>query len=138
MRKPADKRIRTVEWVLYNEQVLRVAVEEERERETVDTGKDPTARTAVRHATPIKSLMVEGKEILKPEKWLHMLELVHEHIPKGDMKNVLQARYKRREHYRVTCRKLCMSQSKYQNTIRRIREYAQMVAIQEGLIKIVE
>ena len=138
MRQPTNKKIRLIEWVLLNERSIRLAVIEERERQKEYAGEDPTGRTAVRLASPIGLLVVGGKELKRPEEWLRILELVYHHIPKGDMLEVLKARYKRREHYSVTCSRLAMSQGKYQNTVRKVRDYVQMVAIQEGLIRIVD
>lgn len=137
MRKPRDAKNRLVEWVLLNERSIRMAVMEEREKQKERDGADPTGRTATRLASPISLLMVEGCEIEKPEEWLRILELVYSHIPRGDMLDILIARYKRREHYTATCSRLAMSQGKYQNLVGRVREYVQMVAIQEGLIRIV-
>lgn len=137
MRKPRDAKNRLVEWVLLNERSIRMAVMEEREKQKERGGADPTGRTATRLASPISLLMVEGCEIERPEEWLRILELVYSHIPRGDMLDILKARYQKREHYSATCARLLMSQGKYQNLVRKVRDYVRMVAIQEGLIRIV-
>lgn len=137
MRQPTNEKIRLVEWVLLHEREIRIAVKEERERQKENRGDDPTGRTAVRLASPIEALVIKGCKIKKPEKWLEILDLAYRHIPKGDMADVLNARYKRREHYSATCSRLAMSQSKYQNILKKVRDYVQKISIQEGLIRVV-
>ena len=86
-----------VEWVLRNEQDIRIAVYEKRN----DTGDivigggqkscskaDPVANRAIKNASELPNVLVEygnGRtfNLRNPEKWLRMAQIVKEHYAKG-------------------------------------------------------
>ena len=133
--------VRKIEFAFYNEELIRDAVEEARWKVTRPELKngsglsDPTAFEAIRHLTPIEAVTVKGVELKKPEKWLLVIDKTYEWCKRrGEIYfNVASGRYEGR-YFADTCVESAISESQYYLMLERIRHYAALQAVQNGLI----
>ena len=96
----------------------------------------PTESTALRNITPLsKVVLSDGSEVVRPELWLLAIKKIYEGLNKKQ-KTIAKKRYRRGESYIKTCLNLTISQNTYFNTLTAIRNYAVVVAVQAGLVKV--
>lgn len=104
-----NKLFRTIEKYLYNQSAIEQAIKEARE-EQADAGKkidntgggksntvgDPTASKAIKLASPLKSVVVDGMgTVFKPETWVKVMDDAYA-AQSSSMQKILRARYYKR------------------------------------------
>lgn len=110
---------------------------------------DPTAAEAIRHLSPVKSVLigghhievngemalVEASEVKNPERWLEVIDKTYAWCRRqqGCHFELARRRYAG-ENYVAICMKLCISQNVFFTTLDKIRTYAALQAAQLNLI----
>lgn len=90
----------------------------------------------MRNITPLsKVVLSDGSEVVKPELWLLAIKKIYAGLDKKQ-KTIAKKRYRQGESYIKTCLNLTISQNTYFNTLTAIRNYAVVVAVQAGLVKV--
>lgn len=142
MSKSTNKYAKTVEWYLFREKEIKLAVAEARldVAFTGNTGSavisSPTENAALRNIEPLQKVVLsDGAEVFKPEQWLLAIKRIYEGLDKKQ-KTIATKRYRQGESYIKTCLNLTISQNTYFNTLTAIRNYAVVVAVQAGLVKV--
>jgi len=137
--------IAKIDYVFYNEGEIRKAVRDKKADPGVHHGKgpssggyvsDPTASAALHEIMPIKAVVVDGKRLEKPEKWLRVVSETYSHL-KDQQCQIVRSRF-RGDSYQVTCMDCHISPATYNRTISDARMYAAAVAAQLGLIQIIK
>ena len=154
-RQSSKPYIRQIEFMFYHEKEIRRAVEDARnECETPDIRNgsglpDPTASEAIKHLTPVKSVLIGGRdeeingqmvvigaqEVKYPELWLTVIDKTYawcKHQP-GRHYEVARRRYGG-EHYAKTHQDLSISEPSCYWLLNKIRMYAALQAAQLNLI----
>ena len=142
MGRNTNKYAMMVEWHLFHEKEIRQAVDEAR-LDVASTGagssaiiSSPTESAALRNITPLsKVVLSDGSEVVKPELWLLAIKKIYAGLDKKQ-KTIAKKRYRQGESYIKTCLNLTISQNTYFNTLTAIRNYAVVVAVQAGLVKV--
>lgn len=142
MGRNTNKYAMMVEWHLFREKEIRQAVDEAR-LDVASTGADssaiissPTESAALRNITPLsKVVLSDGSEVFRPELWLLAIKKIYAGLDKKQ-KTIAKKRYRQGESYIKTCLNLTISQNTYFNTLTAIRNYAVVVAVQAGLVKV--
>lgn len=142
MGRNTNKYAMMVEWHLFHEKEIKQAVDEAR-LDVASTGagssaiiSSPTESAALRNITPLsKVVLSDGSEVVKPELWLLAIKKIYAGLDKKQ-KTIAKKRYKQGESYIKTCLNLTISQNTYFNTLTAIRNYAVVVAVQAGLVKV--
>lgn len=136
--------LRKIDFVFYNEEKIRVAVDETR----ADDGRpkspqklecsDPTAAQAIRNLTPITTVVLNCEQTLEyPERWLEVINKTWAWAKaQRDCRYKVARRRYAKEDYRKTCRELNISSSLYFNLLNCVRMYAALHAVQLGLIRV--
>ncbi len=138
-RKRTEGYVRKIEFVFYNEKLIREAVLDARNRPR-QLGRngsgigDPTGSQAIRNVTPLRSVTVKGELLGRPEDWLRVVDATYVWCDK-DRLIVARDRYNGVD-YRLTCAKLSISGKTYYNFLNDVRAYASLCAAQLGLIKV--
>lgn len=142
MSKSTNKYAKTVEWYLFREKEIKLAVAEARldVAFTGNTGSavisSPTENAVLRNIEPLQKVVLsDGAEVFKPEQWLLAIKRIYEGLDKKQ-KTIATKRYRQGESYIKTCLNLTISQNTYFNTLTAIRNYAVVVAVQAGLVKV--
>lgn len=141
-RNTGNKYTKTVEWHFFREKEIRQVVMEAR-LDSASTGNvpgktisSPTENAAIRNVTPLsKVVLPDGSEVIQPEKWLVVIEKAYEGLTRKQ-KKIAKKRYRQKEGYTKTCLALNISQNVYFNTLIAIRNYAVIVAVQAGLVRV--
>ena len=141
-----DNELRKIEFVLYCEKEIRLAVMEAKICPAGFTGgcpsghayiADPTAVQAVRNASEV--LVVEifgGKRLAFPERWLAMVDKLRAWASRDPiMYGVLHDRYKH-VTARESVERLHTSDGVYKDRLRRIRDQAKLIAAKFDLIEV--
>lgn len=95
---------RLIEKILYNQKQIEMAVRDARAEQLSNHSprngggghafiSDPTGQTAIKLATPIKSVLISEMVVRKPEKWLSVIESVYA------MQNEERTRLLRKRYY---------------------------------------
>lgn len=142
MSRNTNKYAMMVEWHLFREKEIKQAVDEAR-LDVASTGagssaiiSSPTESTALRNITQLsKVVLSDGSEVVRPELWLLAIKKIYEGLNKKQ-KTIAKKRYRQGEPYMRTCINLTISQTTYFQTLTSIRNYAVVVAVQAGLIKV--
>lgn len=142
MGRNTNKYAMAVEWHLFREKEIRQAVDEAR-LDAASTGagssaiiSSPTESAALRNITPLsKVVLSDGSEVFRPELWLLAIKKIYAGLDKKQ-KTIAKKRYRQGESYIKTCFNLTISQNTYFNTLTAIRNYAVVVAVQAGLVKV--
>mgnify|MGYP004501062173 FL=1 len=142
MSKNTNKYAKTVEWYLFREKEIKQAVAEAR-LDVAFTGNtssavisSPTENAALRNIEPLQKVVLsDGAEVFKPEQWLLAIKRIYEGLDKKQ-KTIAKKRYRQGESYMRTCINLTISQTTYFQTLTSIRNYAVVVAVQAGLVKV--
>lgn len=142
MSKSTNKYAKTVEWYLFREKEIKQAVAEAR-LDVAFTGNtrsavisSPTENAALRNIEPLQKVVLsDGTEVFKPEQWLLAIKRIYEGLDKKQ-KTIAKKRYRQGESYIKTCLNLTISQNTYFNTLTAIRNYAVVLAVQAGLVKV--
>ena len=142
MGRNTNKYAMMVEWHLFREKEIRLAVDEAR-LDTAPSGlgssaiiSSPTESIALRNMEPLsKVVLSDGSEVFKPEQWLLAIKKIYAGLDKKQ-KTIAKKRYRQGESYMRTCMNLTISQNKYFHTLASIRSYAVVVAVQAGLVKV--
>ena len=138
-RRRADGYVRKIEFVFYNEEKIRAAIMDARNLPRIpgDGGSqigDPTASQAIRNATPLQKVRIDGECLECPEAWLAVVEATYKWCD-HDRLIVARDRYSGID-YRETCAKLSISDATRRRLLADIRHYASLYAVQAGLIRI--
>lgn len=146
-QRPQEKYLRQIDFVFYHERELREAIVETRlgaRTEGVIKTKNsnritnPTATQAVKNLSPLNAVNLRNGEIVKyPERWIIVIDKTYEWCrkQKGQFLEIAKRRYAR-EDYRKTCRELSITHPTISNTMRLVRMYAALQAVQQGLIEV--
>lgn len=142
MGRNTNKYAMAVEWHLFREKEIRQAVDEAR-LDAASTGagssaiiSSPTESAALRNITPLsKVVLSDGSEVFRPELWLLAIKKIYAGLDKKQ-KTIAKKRYRQGESYVKTCLNITISQNTYFNTLTAIRNYAVVVAVQAGLVKV--
>ena len=131
--------VRKIEFVFYNEKLIREAVlnARNRPRQLGRNGSgigDPTGSQAIRNVTPLRSVTVKGELLDRPEDWLRVVDATYVWCD-YDRLIVARDRYNGVD-YRLTCAKLSISGKTYYNFLDDVRVYASLCAAQLGMIKV--
>ena len=141
-----DDSLRAIEFVLYNEREIRLAVFEARNNSVCHTGgspsghayiADPTAIQAVRNAEELPSVTLsDGKTLSLPEKWLSVIDKLREWASLDTIAHgILHDRY-HEEPWQYSTNRLNISHTTYTNYLDRIRTQAKIIAAKFDLIEI--
>ena len=143
-QRSSEPYFRTIDFIFYNEEKIRLAVREMR----LDDGQprlrkandvsDPTATQAVKNLTPILKVSLNNEQDVEyPERWLEVVDRTWEWSKAQDdcRYEVARRRYAR-EDYRKTCRELGISNSTRRRLLDFVRMYAALHAVQLGLIHV--
>lgn len=131
---------RKIDFIFFNEQKIRDAVEDARfgttpkaERNGSGVG-DPTASMAIRNITPLFSVKLGDGSLEWPEHWLTVID----ETKRGTHGDVLVAGmdFYAGETICNTMAKLSVSRTVCYELINEFRQFASMCAVQMGLIKI--
>lgn len=142
MSKNTNRYAKIVEWYLFREKEIKQAVAETR-LDACFAGNassaiisSPTESTALRNIEPLsKVVLPDGAEVIKPEQWLLVIKKIYEGLDKKQ-KTIARKRYRQGEPYVKTCVNLGISQTTYFQTLTSVRNYAVVVAVQAGLVKV--
>ena len=132
--------MRKIDFVFYHENEIRAAVLDAREGANVQSGRgggqvgDPTASRALKNMTPLLSVRVRGDKLDWPEHWLKVVDATYAWCD-GDRMIVAHDRY-HNVSYADTCAKLNITKSGYYRIVKEVRHYAELCAVQLGLIKV--
>ena len=141
-----DNETRKIEFVLYCEKEIRLAVQEARLATSGHTGglpsghayvADPTAVQAIRNASEV--IVIElfgGIRLAFPERWLAVVDKLRSWASGDPVTNgVLADRYKHIS-YQKTIERLHVSEWVYKDRLRRIRDQAKLIAAKFDLIEV--
>lgn len=147
-----------IDWVFFNETRIAKAVTEarlENPRPEVpvisqNNFSNPTVNVALHNLTPLKSVLVGGKEIITkkherrivggcivelPELWLTVISKTYNWCKRQSETHFQAVRKKYRgEHHHYICRELSISYSTLKNLLEKTRMYAALQAAQFHLI----
>lgn len=142
MSKSTNKYAKTVEWYLFHEKEIKLAVAEAR-LDVAFTGNagsavisSPTENAALRNIEPLQKVVLsDGAEVFEPERWLLAIKKIYAGLDKKQ-NTIARKRYRQGESYTRTCINLGISQNTYFHTLNSVKSYAVVVAVQAGLIKV--
>ena len=145
-RKSRDPNIRKIEYMIRHEKAIAEAVEEAKLAPRGHTGgdhvghsyiPDPTASQALRRADEIPAVMVDGRKVYLPERWLTVIHAVREWCEKDILKSEIFARrYERGENSHITCYAVNIEINTYYYFLREIRSFALQCAAQCQVIRV--
>ena len=141
-----DESLRAIEFVLYNEREIRLAVYETKNATAGHTGgapsghayiADPTAVQAVRNSVELPMVTLsDNKTLYQPERWLAFVDKLKSWAAKDDVADgVLFDRY-HGEPYQRTCYRLNISHGKDTDYLSKIRNHAKVIAAKVEWIEI--
>jgi len=97
---------------------------------------DPTAIKAISLAEPIKWVVIDGETIRRPEDWVKVIDTTRERFAGTPIKELIERRYRRSEHFIRTCREMHIDHSTYYDWREDIISYAALICCQIGLIRV--
>ena len=141
-----DNSLRLIEFVLYKERDIRLAVYEAKNATSAHTGgapsghayiADPTAVQAVRNSVELPSVTFpNGKTLYWPERWLAVVDKLRKWTEdRAIAGGILYDRY----HfvpYQITCIRLNISHGTYKNHLKMLRYQAKIIAAKFDLIDV--
>lgn len=141
-----DDSLRAIEFVLYNEREIRLAVYEAKNAVAGHSGgapsghayiADPTAVQAVRNSVELPVItLADGKTLSWPERWIAFIDKLRSWAQLDDVaEGVLFDRY-HEEPWQQTCYRLNISHGKYTDYLAKIRNQARVIAAKFDLIEI--
>lgn len=142
-RKPKDNRESLIEFVLYNHKAIENAICEARLdiARSGNSRKDeisrPTENAALRNLNPLKSVVFGGHFLKKPERWMEWRKVFLNSI-QGVQADIVRSRYDKKQNYTIFCIDNSISQATYQNLLKDVRCFGVMIAIEMGLISVIQ
>ena len=140
MRQRNHGYYKKIDFVFYNEDRIRQAIEDERSDCGFTAGRngsgvgDPTASAAIKHMTPLRLVHFGTFELEWPEHWLKVIEMTKLWSPPDVL--IVGADYYANTERDITMAKLTISKTTYYRLLDSFVEHAALVAIQLSLIKI--
>lgn len=144
-RESRDANVRKIEYMIRHEKAIADAVEEVKLSPRGHTGgtptghsyiPDPTASQALRRAAEIPVVMVDGRKVFFPERWLAVINAVREWCGKDSIKAEIFRRRYSGESYLSTCYALHIAQATYSVMMFEIRNFAIQCACQAQLVQV--
>ena len=144
-RESRDANVRKIEYMIRHEKAIADAVEEVKLAPRGHTGgdhvghsyiPDPTAAQALRRAAEIPVVMVDGRKVFFPERWLAVIGAVREWCGKDSIKAEIFRRRYSGESYLSTCYALHIAQATYSVMMFEIRNFAIQCACQAQLVQV--
>ena len=137
----AEPHLKFIEYILYNEAAIREAVEEARlhlpkyEIRNDNAIGDPTASEVIKNLMPVKLIVLDGRKIYHPEKWLEVIDKTRQYCAKhGELyTEIFKSRYGS-VYYAHTCELLNINDNKFYRILEKIRHYASLQAAYHHLI----
>lgn len=140
MRQRNHGYYKKIDFVFYNEDAIRQAIEDERSDCGYTAGRngsgvgDPTASTAIKHMTPLRLVHFGTFELEWPEHWLNVIAMTKRWAPTDTL--IVGIDFYANTPRDVTMAKLTISKTTYYRLLDAFVEHAALIAIQLGLIKI--
>lgn len=144
-REARDHNVRKIEWAIRNERRIAEAIEESRLAPGGYTGggpsghsyvSDPTAAQAIRATVEVRSVMIDGRRLEWPERWLDVISAVRNWCGKDTIRaEIFKRRYKG-DSYLSTCHKLHIAERTYHYALHDIRVFAVQCAAQAQVIRV--
>ena len=140
MRQRNHGYYKKIDFVFYNEDRIRQAIEDERSNCGYTPGRngsgvgDPTASTAIKNMTPLRLVHFGTFELEWPEHWMEVIDKTKLWAPSDVL--IVAVDFYANTPRDVTMAKLIISSATYYRLLDRFVEHAALVAIQLGLIKI--
>lgn len=140
MPKNSDGYFAKIDFVFYNAQRIKKAVEEARQ----DRGSknfngsgiaDPTAAVVLNNLSPLRYVVLGTRRLEYPERWLKLVDLVYSHV--NDIgRECLNGKYIKREKNRETYERINIEQSTHSRAWKEIKHIQELYAVQLGLIRV--
>lgn len=144
-RQARDKNVRKIEYMIRHEKQIAEAVQEAKLAPRGHTGgdhvghsyiPDPTAAQALRIADEIPAVLVDGRKVYWPERWLTVIHAVREWCGQDSIRAEIFKRRYSGESYLSTCYTLHISQTTYSVMMFEIRNFAIQCACQAQLVQV--
>lgn len=143
-REARDRNVRRIEYMIRHEKQIAEAVKEARlsvfgQPEIPGGGSaisKPTEAMAIRLADELQEVVVDGRPVEHPERWLKVISAVRQWCGQDTIREEIFRRRYSGEGYIRTCYALHISQTTYSVMIIEIRNYALQCACQMQLIKV--
>lgn len=146
-RKRGDRNGRTIEFMLYRQKEIENAIKMARLEEQSghnggnNTGhaliSDPTAIQGIKAAMELRRIVLDNGDIIEwPERWIQVLQATYQQADKLE-REVLVARYIRKEYAPTTWTRLHIGKSLYYTVRDDSLVFAEKAACQLGLLKVI-
>ena len=143
-REARDRNVRRIEYIIRHEKQIAEAVREARlsvfgQPEIPGGGSaisKPTEAMAIRLADELQEVVVDGRPVEQPERWLKVISAVREWCGQDVIRAEIFKRRYSGEGYIRTCYDLHIVQQTYSVFLRDIRDFAIKCACQMQLIKV--
>lgn len=143
-----NRNVKTVDFMCYNEKIIREAVDEEKKRTIGHSGEppsgnnsvsDPTAVQAVRNIDEISrvALPEEKGTVFRPERWLRVVNAMRNYCrEKYGTDAMFTLTYEKKKKWQYITIELNIDQSTYHRRMERLRQFGLQAAAQEQLITV--
>ena len=142
MRRTGSRYVKVVDFIFYNEKMIRQAIVEAR-NDIPQVGKngsgvgDPTATQAIRNATPIRFVNINGTRVERPESWLKVIDSTRAWFAMDNEKRIVMHDMYENVNYKATCAVLSIAPTTLHRFRQEIRMHASLCAANLNLIKFV-
>ena len=142
MRRTGSRYIKIIDFVFYHERQIRQAMMEAREdvprAEKNGSGiSDPTATQAIKNATPLRFVNINGTRVERPECWVQVIDSTKLWFSQDNEKRIVLHDMYENVDYRQTCAALSISPSTLHYFRQEIRTYAALCAANLNLLRFV-
>ena len=139
-----SKSYKLISFVFKNESKIRMAVLDARNTThrkegggyTAGNVSDPTGQTAIREIMPIDFVMIEGRKLRNPERWLDVIDLTYANT-RDEEKNVMRMYHKGYTAENIEAMGVGYQARTVYYILSSFRQLAAEIACQMGLIKVV-
>ena len=140
MRQKDQVYFKKIDFVFYNRGKIKRAVEEAR----IDKGNksskgsgvsDPTAAVVLNNLSPLRFVVIDGRRLEYPERWLKLVDLVYAKATEMG-RELLDGLYIRQESSRKTYERVNIEQSTFSRYWRDLRHVQELYAVPLGLIRV--
>lgn len=134
---------RLIDFIFYNERVLRELVEDEKRNYTRpliynNSGvADPTAYEVIKRLTPVEKIVIDGRELKRPEDWLLLIDKAYSwsKTQENNLYNLAQMRYLGLDTEYI-CFKLSIGVEMFYRLFNKFRQRALLLAAYYRLISL--